>query len=80
MSTKTVNLTIHEGNYNRRVRYNEKTFSELVVNLTDGLRTRSFSIPASALPEADSIHLKYDLVSRKVSWSPMSINGAVKEI
>lgn len=80
MNTKIINLSIHDGNYRRRVRYNEKTFTNLVVNLTDDKGTRAFEISANSLPDSDSIHLLYEPVTGKVSWSPVSINSVAKEI
>lgn len=81
MTTKTVNLTYHEGNSNRRVKYNDKkSFDVLVVNFNDGTKTRSFQIKSEYLTDNDSIHLKYDPISHKISWSPTSINEHVKEL
>lgn len=81
MITKTVNLTYREGNNNRRVKYNDRRcFDVLVVNFNDGSKTRSFQIKSEHLTANDSIHLKYDPVSHKVSWSPSSINEHVKEL
>ena len=81
MTTKIKNLEIHEGNYNRRVRYNDKKeFDVLIVNLNDGYTNRSFQIDAKHLPETDSIHLKYDPISHNVSWSPKEIISHVVEV
>ncbi len=81
MKIKTNNLRIHEGNYNRRVKYNDrKEFDVLVVNLQDGTRNRSFQVESKYLPETDSIHLKYNPDTHEVSWSPKSIINHVNEI
>lgn len=81
MIIKTTNLTIHEGNYNRRVRYkNKKEFDVLVINLLNGDNTRSFQIESTYLPETDSVHLKFNPETHEVNWSPKSIISQVVEI
>ena len=83
MITKTKNFKIHEGNYNRRVKYKDKNkngFDVLVINLDDGCTNRSFQIDAKYLPETDSIHLKYNPISHEVSWSPKEIINHVVEV
>lgn len=81
MTTKTVNLTYHEGNNNRRVKYNDRnSFDVLVVNFDDGTRTRSFQIKSEYLTDKDSIHLKYDPITHIVSWAPLSVDEHVKEL
>ena len=81
MIIKTVNLKIHEGKYNRRVRYNDRNeFEVLIVNLQDGLKERSFQIESKYLPDTDSIHLKYNPETREVSWSPREIISHVIEV
>lgn len=81
MTTKTINLTIHEGNYNRRVRYNDRSqFDLLIVNVTDGTKVRSFQIESVHLTDKDSIHLKFDPDNHSVTWSPKEVNKYVTEI
>ncbi len=78
LEVKEIELTIHPENYNRRVKYKEKDFDVLVVSLDDKGDIRYFAIPASALPDNDSIHLKYDPVSKKVGWSPQSLQNVIE--
>lgn len=78
LEAKEIELTIHTGNYNRRVKYNEKDFDVLVISLGDDGHTRYFAIPASALPDNDSIHLIYAPVSKEVGWSPRSLQNVVE--
>lgn len=81
MTTKIKNLEIHEGNYKRRVRYNDKKeFDVLVVNLNDGCTNRSFQIESKYLPDTDSIHLMYNPTTHEVGWSPKEINNHVVEV
>lgn len=81
METKTRNLRIHEGNYHRRVKYdNRKEFDVLVINLQDGVKKRSFQVESKYLPETDSIHLKYNPETHEVSWSPKSIISHIEDI
>ena len=81
MTTKITNLEIHEGNYNRRVRFKDKNeFNVLIVNLNDGYTNRSFQIDAKYLPETDSIHLIYDPITHDVSWRPKEIINHVVEV
>ena len=81
MEKKVKNLKIHDGNYNRRVKYSDKSkFDVLVVNLDDGIGTRTFQIESRCLTDKDSIHLEYDPVSRGVSWRPNEIINHVVEV
>lgn len=81
MIPKTRNLKIKEGNYNRRVKYNDKNnFDVLIVNLQDGIRERSFRIESKYLPDNDSIHLIYNPISHEVGWSPKKIISHVDEV
>lgn len=81
MGNKTVNLKISGKNYNRRVKYNDKSdFDLLIVNLNDGISERKFQIESKYLTDRDSIHLKYDPVSHGVSWSPKEISNHVVEV
>ena len=81
MKIKTINLSIHEGNYNRRVKYNDKTeFDVLIVHLQNGFNTRTFQIESKYLTENDSIHLKFNPETQEVSWSPKSIISHVVEL
>lgn len=81
MTTKTINLTINEGNYYRRVRYNDRSqFDLLIVNVTDGTKVRSFQIKSAHLTDKDSIHLKFDPDNHNVTWSPKEVNKYVTEI
>lgn len=80
---KTVNLSYHEesGNANRRVKYGDKnSFSRLVVSFSDGTTTRHFEFDASDLPDTDSIHLKFNPVTKSIAWSPKHIDSKVKEL
>ena len=77
---KEIHLTIHSGNYLRRVRYGIVDFDILTVKLSDSVSERLFAIKATDLPLVDSIHLKYNPVNRTVSWSPKSINSSVEEV
>ena len=80
MKTKTINLTIHDGNYKRRVKYNDsKEFDTLVINLQDDIKTRSFQIDSNFLSDKDSIHLLYNPVTREVNWSPKEIADHITE-
>lgn len=80
MTTKTINLTIHDGNYKRRVRYNDrKEFDTLIVNLQDGIKNRSFQIDSNFLPDKDSIHLIYNPITHEVNWSPKEITTHITE-
>lgn len=78
LEAKEIELTIHAGNYNRRVRYKEKDFDVLVVSLDDNGHTRYFAIPVSALSDKDSIHLKYAPTSKEVSWSPKLLQNVIE--
>lgn len=81
MNSKNINLTIHEGNYNRRVKYNDRNgFDILIVNLQDGNTNRSFQIDSTYLPDNDSIHLKYNPITREVTWSPKELESHITEI
>ena len=77
---KRVNLTFHEGNTRRRVKYNQKDFDVLQINFTDNNITRLFEIPVAYLPDKDSIHLDYDPLTKSVSWSPKEIISHIVEI
>lgn len=81
METKIVNITIHERNYKRRVKYNDrKEFDTLIVNLQDAGKNRSFQIDSKYLPDNDSIHLIYDPITHAVRWSPKEIAAYITEI
>lgn len=81
MEMKIINLKIHDRNYNRRIRYNDKSdFDMLIVNLNDGISERKFQIESKYLTDKDSIHLKYDPVFHGVSWSPKEIINHVVEV
>ncbi len=77
---KRVYLTYHGSNGNRRVRYNQKDFDVLEVSFTVDDKTRIFHIPAKNLPVTDSIHLKYDSLTKSISWSPKDILPYVVEV
>lgn len=50
-----MNITFHEGNTRRRVKYNQKDFDVLVVSFTLLNDTRLFEIPVECLPDKDSL-------------------------
>lgn len=75
-----MNLTYHEGNNNRRVKYNQKDFDVLVVSFTVDNNTRLFEIPVDCLPDKDSIHLKYDPTTNSITWSPQNIAPHIVEV
>lgn len=70
VNIKEIELEIHPGNYRRRVRYNNKDFDFLVVSIKDETGKRYFTIPASILPDNDSIHVIYDPLSKNIHWTP----------
>lgn len=78
LDVKEIELTLHPGNYKRRVRYNEKNFDVLVVSFNDNGNVRYFAAPVKALPDNDSIHLKYDPLSKEVGWSPKSVHNVIE--
>ena len=80
LKLKEIQLTIHDCNYNRRVRYNTKDFDILLVRLTDKNGDRLFGIKSYYLPVKDSIHLKYNPLNCKVSWSPKSLDEHIEEM
>ena len=58
LKIKEIELQLHEGNYNRRVQYNEKDFDILVISFKEKADSiRRFAISAKCLPNSDSIHL-----------------------
>ena len=58
LKIKEIELQLHEGNYNRRVKYNEKDFDILVISFKEKADSiRRFAISAKCLPNSDSIHL-----------------------
>ena len=77
---KRVDLEIHEGNYNRRVKYGNVDFDILIVSLKDKNVIRYFCISKDFLPETDSVHLKYNPSNKSVSWSPQNIIPHVVEL
>lgn len=70
LNIKEIELKIHHGNYNRRVKYNKKDFDILVVSVLDDKVKRYFAIPVEILPSNDSIHLVYNPFTKEVQWSP----------
>lgn len=82
LKIKEIELQLHEGNYNRRVKYNEKDFDILVISFKEkadlirkfAISIRKFAISANCLPNSDSIHLIFDPNTHKVSFSPQEIN------
>ena len=75
LKIKEIELQLHDGNYNRRVRYNEKDFDILVISFKEKADLiRKFAISANCLPNSDSIHLIFDPNTHKVSFSPQEIN------
>lgn len=75
LKIKEIELQLHEGNYNRRVQYNEKDFDILVISFKEQADSiRRFAISANCLPNRDSIHLKFDPKTHMVSFSPQEIN------
>ena len=75
LKIKEIELQLHDGNYNRRVRYNEKDFDILVISFKEKTDLiRKFAISANCLPNSDSIHLIFDPNTHKVSFSPQEIN------
>ena len=75
LKIKEIELQLHDGNYNRRVRYNEKDFDILVISFKEKTDLiRKFAISANCLPNSDPIHLIFDPNTHKVSFSPQEIN------
>ena len=75
LKIKEIELQLHEGNYNRRVKYNEKDFDILVISFKEKADSiRRFAISAKCLPNSDSIHLIFDPNTRIVRFSPQEIN------
>lgn len=75
LKIKEIELQLHDGNYNRRVKYNEKDFDILVISFKEKADSiRKFAISAKCLPNSDSIHLIFDPNTHKVSFSPQEIN------
>lgn len=75
LKIKEIELQLHDGIYNRRVRYNEKDFDILVISFKEKADLiRKFAISANRLPNSDSIHLIFDSNTHKVSFSPQEIN------
>ena len=75
LKIKEIELQLHEGNYNRRVKYNEKDFDILVISFKEKADSiRKFAISATCLPNSDSIHLIFDPNTRIVRFSPQEIN------
>lgn len=79
VNVKQVDITYHPGNDNRRIKYNEKDFSLLVVSLMMFGKTSYYAIPASALPDTDSIHIKI-VMDDKLRWSPAYVNDVVVDV
>lgn len=81
MKNKIINLQIHDGNYNRRVKYNDKNeFDLLIINFQDGVKIRTFQVESKYLPETDSIHLKYNPENHEIKWSPRIIISHIVEL
>mgnify|MGYP000850866957 FL=1 len=75
LKIKEIELQLHEGNYNRRVKYNEKDFDILVISFKEKVDLiRKFAISANCLPNSDSIHLIFDPNTRIIRFSPQEIN------
>ena len=75
LKIKEIELQLHDGNYNRRVRYNEKDFDILVISFKEKTDLiRKLSISANCLTISYSIHLIFDPNTYKVSFSPQEIN------
>ena len=77
---KRIDLVMHKGNNNRRVKHGNTDFDILVVSLQDENGKRYFGISKKDLPETDSIHLKYCPSDGSVSWSPQEIISHVVEL
>ena len=78
LKIKEIELQLHEGNYNRRVKYNEKDFDILVISFKEKADLiRKFAISVNCLPNSDSIHLISDPNTHKVSFSPQEINTSI---
>lgn len=70
VNIKEIEIKIHQGNYRRRVKYDNKDFNLLVVSLKIETEKRYFALSASILPDNDSIHIIYDPLSKSIQWSP----------
>ena len=75
LKIKEIELQLHDGNYNRRVQYNEKDFDILVISFKEKADLiRKFAISANCLPNSDSITTRSE--ERRVGkecrsrWSP----------
>ena len=77
---KRIDLVMHKGNNNRRVKHRNTDFDILVVSLQDENGKRYFGISKKDLPETDSIHLKYSPSDGTVSWIPKEIIPHVVEL
>lgn len=77
VNIKEIELEIHQGNYRRRVKYDNKDFDILVVSIKNESGKRYFALSASILPDKDSIHIIYDPLSENIQWSPR-FNGIVE--
>ena len=61
LKIKEIELQLHDGNYNRRVQYNEKDFDILVINFKGKADLiRKFAISCKLFTNSDSIHLIFD--------------------
>ena len=75
LKIKEIELQLHDGNYNRRVKYNETDFDILVISFKEKADLiRKFAISVNCLPNSDSIHLIFDPNTRIVRFSPQEIN------
>ena len=75
LKIKEIELQLHEGNYNRRVQYNEKDFDILVISFKEKADLiKKIAISANCLPNSDSIHLIFDPNTRIIRFSPQEIN------
>jgi len=75
LKIKEIELQLHEGNYNRRVQYNEKDFDILVISFKERADLiRRFAISANCLPNRDFIHLKFEPQTHAVNFLPQEIN------
>ncbi|CUQ51714.1 hypothetical protein [Parabacteroides distasonis] len=71
VNIKEIEIKIHQGNYRRRVKYDNKDFDLLVISIEDETEKRYFALSASILPDKDSIHINYDPISKNIQWSPL---------
>ena len=70
VNIKEIELEIHQRNYRRRVKYDNKDFDILVVSIKNETDKRYFALSASILPDKDSIHLLHHPLSKNIQWSP----------